>query len=188
MYHYILFLLLISYTLSDLIYDEPVYNLQTPNFTLGGLFQLTTVDSKINTEGIDRAISMMCTLKVFNSGAGSFPLTGIFNGLVYDSSGTVKQSEYSAMKLLAYNFRDSNSGHYVSTGNDLERIQVGAIIADLDTNVFFATQPVFSGFPFTFLGVQFLGNGIGTNNTLQPHPVFKARVVPQSFVISAAAC
>lgn len=165
----------------NLIYEDPVFAIQSPNFTLGGLFGISNPNGSVNTDGIDRAISMMCTLKEFNEGNGPFKVTGIFNGLVYDAGKTVTRSEYAAMRLLEYNLRDSQANP------EEERIKVGAIIADLDTTVFFATQPVFSGFPFTFLGVQFLSSAIiGTNDSLLPRPVFKARIVPQSFVISAS--
>lgn len=167
---------------SELIYVEPVYSLQNPNFTLGGLFGIT-VGPNISTDGVDRSLAMMCTLKEFNERRGPFNVSGIFNGLIYDAGVTVRQSEYAAMRLLEYNLKDRKASDNLESQDD---IKVGAIIADLDTTVFFATQPVFSGFPFTFLGVQFLNSGIGGNNTLQPRPVFKSRIVPQSFVISAA--
>ena len=174
----------LKFILSELIYDQPVFSLQSPNFTLGGLFSLTYLNRSINTAGVDHALAMMCTLKEFNNGSGPFKVDGIFNGLIYDAGSTIKQSEYAAMKLLEYSLNTTTE--YFKNGPN-EKTQIGAIIADLDTEIFFATQPIFSGLPYTFLGVQFLSSGIGTNNSLQSHPIFKARIVPQSVVISASA-
>ena len=171
-----------------LIYENPVYSLKNPNFTLGGLFELTNATGQVSVMGMDRAIAMMCTLKEFNEGTSkAFQVSGVFNGLIYDAGGTLEKSEYAAMRLLEYNLKrelGNNLGVVDFTG---EEIQVGAIITGIDTAIFFATQPVFSGFPLTFLGVQFLTSGIETNTTMEPRPNFKARIVPQSFVISAAA-
>ena len=176
----------------NLIYKEPTFNLKNPNFTLGGLFELTNALGQASVTGIDRAIAMMCTLKEYNEGKGQgFQVSGVFNGLIYDGGGTLKQSEYAAMRLLEYNLQNqtkvenSSETETVSfTGTD---IQVGAIIAGIDTDIFFATQPVYAGFPLTFLGVQFLNSGVGTNTSTEPIPKFKARIVPQSYVISASA-
>lgn len=180
---FLLFICFIRLVRTELVYIEPVYQLSNPNFTLGGLFTITqNSTSVISTDGVDQSLAMMCTLKEFNEGRGPFNVTGTFNGLIYDAGGTVRQSEYSAMRLLEYNLKESTNTREKSSDD----IKVGAIIADLDKDIFFATQPIFAGFPLTFLGVQFLSSGIGSNNTLLPNPVFKARIVPQSFVISAA--
>lgn len=170
-----------------LYYKEPTFPLHYPNFTLGGLFEMTNSSGQVNVVGIDRAIAMMCTLKEFNEGntGSAFKVEGVFNGLIYDAGATLTQSEYSAMKLLKYNLRNETGNKYKKM--DINSIQIGAIITGIDTDIFFATQPVFTGFPLAFIGVQFLSTGIGSNTTLDPHPFFKARIVPQSFVISASA-
>lgn len=172
---------------AELIYNEPTYPLHNPNFTLGGLFGITSnqtsSSASVDKDGIDRSIAMMCALKQFNEARGPFNVTGTFNGLIYDSGDTLKESEYAAMRLLEYDLKESDTAE----APEEERIQIGAVIADLKSTIYFATQPVYSGFPFTFLGVQYLSSGIGSNTTLQPRPVFHARIVPQSFVFSAAA-
>jgi len=171
---------------SELTYSEPTFPLQNPNFTLGGLFSITGLKSSVNKDGLEGALAMMCTLKEFNTGKGSFALNGIFNGLIYDAGESLPQAESAAMKLLQYNLHSTND--QVKTEN--AAIQVGAIIAKLNTNIFFATQPIFAGFPFTFMGVQYINNGIFgsnfTSNSSNTVSEFRTRIVPQSFVISAA--
>ena len=122
-----------------LIYKEPVFSMQNPNFTLGGLFELTYSTGQVNVAGFDRAIAMMCTLKEYNEGYGQgFQVDGIFNVLIYDAGGSLAQSEYAAVKLLEYNLQNETENQTVAyTGED---VQIGAIIAGIDTDIFFATQ------------------------------------------------
>ena len=180
---FLLFLVILSEITAKLVYVEPVYDLRNPNFTLGGLFTINLNSSTINIDGVDQSLAMICTLKEFNQHLGPFNVTGTFNGLIYDAGGTVTESEFAAMRFLEYNLKDSR---FPDAPENSDKIKVGAIIVDLDTDLFFTTQPIFTGFPFTFLGVQFLSSAIGTNNTLIPRPLIKSRIVPQSFALSAA--
>jgi hypothetical protein len=179
----------------ELVYSEPNFPLKNPNFTLGGMFSISSSkqgDSTINKDGLEGSLAMMCTLKNFNSGKGPFPVSGVFNGLIYDSGEGLKEAEFAAMNLLQYNLHTSIDVDQSDLNVHNNTIQVGAIIAKLNTNIFFATQPIFSGFPFTFLGVQYINSGIfGANfasstSTNAIRPQFKARLMPQSYVISAA--
>ncbi len=164
----------------DLIFQEPEYPLQSPNFTIGGLFP-TGFNGTTDTTGIEQLLASICTLECFNRGQGEFPFSGNLNLIAYDSTRVVFKSQAAAMKLLGYNLKPANSSNdYVSD------TEIGAILGSLTVFQYMAMVPIFRDFFFPVVGIDFLGYGI----PLAQYPGFeelKPRNVPAPFVISTAA-
>jgi len=173
-----------------IVYDVPEFSVQNPNFTIGSLLPITGKDGRIKSNSILEGVAMSCQMATFNQGLGPFPLNATLNLLGYDSTEDTAVAQASAVYLLRYSLtelsKDANGSVVALSLSPDPYISMGVILSGVNVESFVVSSAIFADFKYLYLGIDYLGYGVGFNRTdVKIHRV--PRVVPQPYVISLAA-